>query len=106
MNINLISNDLFIEIMKDVKQTYDFQNGLNNYFRKNGADGYVYPPDCVCATLKLLHHMFDKDVDEWINYFCFELDFGRKYKDGTVLDEDGKDIRLETFEDLYDLLTA
>ena len=106
MNNNLLSKDLFIEIMEDVKQTYDFQNGLNNYLRKNGADGYIYPPDCVCATLKLLHYIFEKDVDEWISYFCFELDFGRKYKDGNVLDKDGKCIPLETFDDLYNLLTT
>ena len=32
--------------------------------------------------LKVLAASFDYDeviIDDWISYFCFELDFGRKY---------------------------
>lgn len=105
MNKDIITKEYFNEIMSDIKNTYKYQEGLNDYFSKNGADGYIYQPDCVDTTMKLLHNIFkEKDADEWISYFCFELDFGRKYKDGLVKDEFGKIIPLATFDDLYTLL--
>ena len=102
----IITKDFFVEIMESVKKTYKYQEGLNDYFSKNGVDGYIYQPDCIDTTIKILHKIFEKkDVDEWISYFCFELDFGKKYKIGMIKDEFGKDIPLSTFEDLYVLLT-
>ena len=102
----LITKDFFTEIMESVKKTYKYQEGLNDYFAKNGADGYVYQPDCIDTTIKILHRIFgEKDVDELISYFCFELDFGKKYKEGLIKDGYGKNISLATFDDLYTLLT-
>lgn len=106
MNKEIITKEYFFEIMENIKNTYKYQEGLNDYFSKNGVDGYIYQPDCVDTTMKLLHNIFgEKDTDEWISYFCFELDFGRKYKEGLVKDEFGNNIPLATFDDLYILLT-
>lgn len=106
MNKELITIEIFTEIMEEIQKSYDYQEGLNKYFSKHDVDGYIYQPDCMCATIKLLHLIFgEKDIDEWISYFCFVLDFGRKYKDGMIQDENGKDISLATYEDLYRLLT-
>lgn len=106
MNKDIITREYFNEIMESIKKTYKYQEGLNNYFSKNGVDGYIYQPDCIDTTMKLLHKLFkEKDINEWISYFCFELDFGKKYKEGLVKDEFGKDIPLATFDDLYTLLT-
>lgn len=105
--IEFMTREFFTEIMEEVMKSHDYQEGLNKYFEKNDVDGYIYQPDCACATLKLLHHIFgEKDVDEWISYFCFELNFGRNYKDGAVSDEHGNNIPLATIDDLYNLLTA
>lgn len=106
MKKEIITRELFNEIMEEIHQTYKYQEGLNDYFSKNGVDGYIYQPDCIDTTIKILHRLFgEKDVNEWISYFCFELDFGKKYKDGMVKDEFGKNIPLATFDDLYTLLT-
>lgn len=100
----IITREIFREIMEEVKQVNDYQTELNGFFKKKDVDGYLIQPDCVSSTLKLLHLFFDKDADEWISYFCFELDFGRRYKEGMVTDENGKSIQLKTIDDLYDLL--
>lgn len=106
MSTQIITKEYFNEIMRDIQSTYEYQEGLNDYFSKNGVDGHIYQPDCVDTTMKLLHRLFgEKDANEWISYFCFELDFGRKYKNNIVKDEHGKDIPLATFDDLYNLLT-
>lgn len=106
MNKDILTKETFIEIMEDIQKSHDYQEGLNDYFKKHDVDGYIYQPDCLSSSLKLLHLIFaEKDINEWISYFCFELDFGRKYKDGMVTDENGKNISLATVEDLYILLT-
>lgn len=102
-----ITREFFTEIIEEIQKVYDYQEGLNKYFEKHDVDGYIYQPDCMYATIKLLHYIFEeKDTDEWISYFCFELNFGKKYKEGSVLDENGKSIPLETIDDLYNLLIA
>ena len=106
MSKDIITKEYFNEIMESIKKTYKYQEGLNDYFSKNGVDGYIYQPDCIDTLIKLLHNVFgEKDINERISYFCFELDFGRKYKEGLVKDEFGKNITLETYDDLYTLLT-
>lgn len=100
-----LSKDEFIDVINDVKKSITYQNGLNNYFRKNEVDGYILQPDCVATTLRLLHLIFDNaDADNIIERFCLELDFGRKWKPGIITTKDGASIELKSPDDLYDHL--
>ena len=40
-----------------------------------------------------------------LDYFVFELDFGRLYRDGCIEDADGNPIKMSTAEELWDILT-
>ena len=101
----LLSKEQFINAINDVENVCRYQEGLNNYFRKNNVDGYIFQPDCSSTVIGLLHTVLgEKDKDEWIDYFCFELDFGKKWKEGVITEKDGTDIILKTAEDLYNLL--
>lgn len=103
----MISREDFTSIMEDLQSVNDYTNALNDCFRKHDVDGYLFQPDCTCSTIKLLHLMFGKaDEAEWIEYFVFDMDFGRKYKDGAVTDGKGKNIKLASIDDLYNLLTS
>ena len=44
------------------------------------------------------------DKDELIDKFCFEMDYGRSYKPGTVKNEDGTDLDFSSPDKLYDIL--
>jgi hypothetical protein len=100
----MLSKKDFINAINDVEKVNRYQEGLNNYLRKNDVEGYIFQPDCSSTVINLLHNiMGEKDKDEWIDYYCFELDFGKKWKEGTI-NIDGKDITLQTPEDLYNLL--
>lgn len=100
-----MDRELFIEIINDIQKTYDYQESLNSFLHDHGAEGYLFQPDCISATIKLLHYIFKKsDSDEWISYFCFDLNFGRKWKSGKVKDENGKDILMDSPGALYDFL--
>lgn len=45
-----------------------------------------------------------KDAVENIDYFIYELDYGRKYEPGMITDENGHDIDFSSAEKLYDYL--
>lgn len=102
-----ISKEAFINVIEDLKESNDYQKNLNKFFKNNNVDGYIYQPDCSCSVVKLLHIIFENsDADEWISFFCFDLDFGRKWKPGIVTAKDGSTINIATAEELYDYLTG
>ena len=45
----------------------------------------------------------DNHKDSWIDYFIWELDFGKKYKSGCITDK-GKDVDISDSGKLYDFL--
>lgn len=61
--------------------------------------------DTKYATKALIYLLKStmKDSYEWIEYWLYELDCGRKYKPSSVT-HDGKPTKLKTIADLYALL--
>ena len=103
----MISKELFVEVIEDARKTDDYQNCLNNQLRENGVEGFIFQPTCVDSVIKLLHFSFlDSDSSEMISYFCFDLDYGRKWKPGMIKAKDDTDINLSTPEHLYDYLNS
>ncbi len=58
----------------------------------------------LSAVTSLLSYIFCDEEDDWIGYYCWELDMGKKWHCGMVTSKDGKDIPLGTVRDLYELL--
>lgn len=67
---------------------------------------------CNAAALQISHESsvvfllkrIMRDQYEYIDYFIYELDYGRKYEAGMITDENGEDIDLRTPELLYDFI--
>lgn len=58
--------------------------------------------------LKILEETMEdntKELDSWIGYWIYDLEYGKRYKKGFVTDKNGKNIKLKTIDDLYNLLT-
>lgn len=102
--IDNISKEKFIEIINAAKNQFSFEDDLNNLLGKYNCDGYVCMPTLLEQVVFLLECIF-KDKYHWIDYYCYELEFGKKWKKGMITDSDGKDVKLETAEDLYDFIT-
>ena len=101
----LISKDEFILTLNEVEAVFAYHKGLNNFFSKNDVEGFIFQPDCSSSTLRLLHSLAgNADKDNWISYFVFDLDFGKKWKPGMITEKDGTDIVLKSSEDLYEYL--
>lgn len=54
--------------------------------------------------LDLLKDVFD-DKGDWISYWVYELDFGKKAEEDSIQSKEGKNIPIKTIKDLYILLT-
>lgn len=105
--LNMISKELFVEVINDMERAERYQSDLNDFFRSHDTDGYIFQPDCSVSVLRLLHNFFGKaDENDWISYFCFELNFGKAYKPGCVTDKNNNNIDLSNAESLYDFLVS
>lgn len=71
-----------------------------------GQDAWVNLPNIIGldGLVTLLATIFN-DKPDWIGYYIYELDFGKKWKKEMVI-IDKKDIKLKTHSDLYNLLTS
>ena len=67
---------------------------------KLGVDTDRYARPLESAIIDLLEDAFPNTIDD-INYFMWELDFGRKYTEGCAHDEFGRPIRLKDMMDLW-----
>lgn len=106
MQNNIFTLKEFTDVMNEWKLTRQYQDEINQVMRKYG-DGLYIPPDCTFALQETLEKMFGDDNESscgWIEYFVYELDFGKKYEDGMIKDGEGNYIKLATVADLYDVL--
>ena len=68
---------------------------------------------CNAAALQISHESLVvfllkrimRDRYEYIDYFIYELDYGRKYETGMITDESGQDIDIHTPNLLYDFIS-
>ena len=104
----MISKEKFVEIINRLKSYNELQNKINDLFRDNidNKEMDFMNAGSICighesVVVYLLERMFDTDM---ISYFIYELDYGKKYKAGCVLDENMNEIDLSTPEKLYDYL--
>ena len=53
----------------------------------------------------MLQHILHDEKSWWISYWLYDLDCGKRWEPGMVEDKDGKEIKLQTLEDLWKVLT-
>ncbi len=104
MNNKLTKNE-FIEIINELQKASTYQKEVELFFKKSGIVGFIYTPDCSDSVLRLLHILYaQQDKDNVISFFCNDLDYGKKYKEGIVNENFGIEIPLKNSEDLYHYL--
>lgn len=107
-----ISKEEFVEIMNRLRDSSDLVRKVNGLFRdsrdnvecdfRNGAALQISHESTVVFLLRKLL----KDTVENVDYFIYELDYGRKYEPGMITDENGRDIDFSSAEKLYDYLAG
>lgn len=105
----MLSKNSFIRSINFIKERMEGQDAIGKLFKKEFDDS-IFWPYCKYETelIRVLKEIFQDTENEWIDYFIYELDFGKRWKPNTITEKDktGKvrDIPLGTVEDLYNLL--
>lgn len=104
----MITKERFVQIIKRLENYNKLQENINGLFDEciETKENDFCNAGSICighesVVVELLENMFDTDM---ISCWIYELDYGRKYKDGYVQDEEGNIIDLSTLEQLYDYL--
>ena len=104
----IISKEKFVEIINRLKNYKELQDKIDELFKDNidNRENDFINAASICighesVVVELLENMFNSDM---ISYWIYELDYGKKYKAGCVLDENMNEIDLSTPEKLYDYL--
>ena len=83
----------------DDKCSDAFQLILNEDRVNFGYDNSIL----ITAIFRLLKEVM-QDEGEWIDYWVFDLECGKEYKKGCATEKDGKEIKIDTIENLYKYL--
>jgi len=106
----MITKEIFVEIISALEQQkiYDNQyvNKLSEVFPDAFPGGLIYNNSFIIdVLLKILKEQFnDNHKDSWIEYFIYELDYGRNNGENSAWDESNNVINLSSSEYLYDFL--
>lgn len=101
-----ITKQTFVEAINNIEKQYraesKFSEAVNAYFCDD-VDNSLPRNWVVNSLVKILQqHFNDEKAESWIEYFCWEIDFG---KEEAKVKVNGKPFTLKTAEDLYKLLT-
>ena len=106
----ILNKEDFVDIINRLREASDLQKQVNKLFCNSREN--IEADFCNAASLQISHEstvvfllkkmMYDKY--DYIEYFIYELDYGREYEIGMVKDEHGQDIDIHTSDLLYDFL--
>lgn len=108
-----MTRKLFIESIEALKKQYGYDIEVSKNLAKafpNAFDANLLPENHFIsnALMKVLQ-VENNDLElcehgqSWIEYFCFELEFGYKYKSGMITDK-GENIDFSDSGKLWDYL--
>jgi hypothetical protein len=103
-----ITKELFIETIDEIKKQHENDSKCTDAF------SVILPTDFISGydnhwiqnqLLKIIKiSLNDFHKDSWIEYFIYDLDFGKEYKKGMTTNVDGSEIDLSDSGKLYDFL--
>ena len=103
-----MTKELFIECIEALSKQVEIDAKVSEHLAKAFPNTYaanLLPDNNILSEIiiKILRTEFN-DCCDWINYYCYELDFGKENYRLKVYDKE-KEIPLSIPEDLYNLLT-
>lgn len=104
-----MERELFIDAINAIEQQikYDIEvsNKLGEAFPNAHTANLLPDNHFICnALIKVLQDEMNDNQDSWIEWFCFETDFGKESYRFQAFDEFKKIIKLNNAGDLYDFL--
>ena len=108
-----LTKEQFVEYVERIKATCDKDDMLSEAVEKACNDDCriigLYGAECS-AMVDLLSFAMGLEVGTWdgneIEYFIYDLNFGKDYKKGCLAEMDGTPIDISTVEKLYDWIVS
>lgn len=94
----------FIWSIEKIIETEDMFKPLADAIHVLDPDSYR---PVISGHTSLALDILEKAVDDkydWISYWFYELEQGKKYKPGCVTEKNGKNIKMKTPGDLYECI--
>jgi len=103
----VFTKEMFVKTINEIEKQHRHDCKCSEAFKVLLPNDYTSGYDNHCLQNKLVEilqiAMNDNHKDSWIEYFMWELDFGRKWVKDTIKVE-GKYFKLQSADDLWDLL--
>lgn len=96
----IITEDIFIETIEALEEQRRIDQKCHEAFTVILPNDYVSGYD-NSILFKQLIKLIDKD--DWVDYFVWELDFGKNYEEGMIKIH-GENFELRTAKDLFKLI--
>lgn len=104
-----ITFEQFERHLKDVMLTMEMTNELydltEKYSRLRRGDFDISFPSLIDNMIGLLATLTN-DPDEWIEYWVYTLECGKRAEEYNITDENNNPIPLSSIEDLWNLLVS
>ena len=97
----MLSLEEFKGTMERIKKQIELEENLNDALYKMSPDFGGFSSNTIDIIIDLLEKIM-YDEDKWIEYYIYEADWGRTFKE--AYESDGTPIPLETIEDLYNII--
>jgi len=103
-----MTKEKFVEIINEIKKLHEYEDALYALNYNSGFDSELRFPTLEDTVISLLEEVMHCPVDEYIgsdiSYFIYDLDFGKDWEPGMIIDKDGNSIDHSTTEKLYDYI--
>lgn len=100
-----ITLEQFTKLMVEFKQLLEDEREVHVALQKLSPDfGGFYLSRYSELFLEMLKLLTDDGESDWIGYYIYELEWGKKYHKGCITDKNKKDIPLKTIKDLYNII--
>lgn len=101
-----MTKELFLKTMKELIALKDDQKELNDAFKKLDPDfNFINFGRHECLITALLNDAM-KDSNDWIGWWLYECNMGRDKKMVNSVTDNGKKVKTEKLEDLYEFLVS
>jgi hypothetical protein len=98
-----INKESFISIMNGIEKSRNNTKGLDKYLSEDLLNDVIEEPFYLLMNfIKDLCN--DNTKYSWIDYYVYELDWGKNYKTGCVTSKNKKPIDISTLDKLYKFL--
>ena len=97
----MISKENFIKYINKIQSLKKIEESINSAGKE--LEFSISFSEHESLVLNILQEVFKDKENDWIGYFIYDLEFGKKWHKGSIT-VNGKDVPMRNAEELYKIL--